>query len=273
MPKSLENIGAGAFYYNNNIKSIIYNDATQTLTIGNEAFCSCSSLEEIHFPEELVNLTSSGNAYNYCSSLKELTVPGKLKDGTITASMFSGMGWLEKLTIEEGIKTIETGAFSVGNLEEVNLPDSLTVIQDRVFSGATKLAKVNPTDERNVNFPKNIKRIGNQAFYNCVQLTGEVYIPDKLEYVGQYAFWRTKFTDIHTSVKPFYIAGGYNRNDMSFNTMWFRGEDDSETVEVDGKTYEWKTFFDNFGLVSSNIPKLYIDTAAKHLTSQTFSRQ
>ncbi|MDE7444101.1 MAG: leucine-rich repeat protein, partial [Lachnospiraceae bacterium] len=274
MPKNLENIGADAFYKNDKIKSIIFNDATQTLTIGAEAFRYCSSLEEIHFPEKLVDLTSGTNAYANCSSLKELIVPGGLKDGAITSGMFSGMQYLEKLTIEEGIKTIERGTFGVSDLVEVNLPDSLTAIPDELFRNAQKLAKINPIDERNGNLPKNVKRIEAFAFYNCKSLTGELYFPDKLEYVGEYAFYNTKFTDIHTSVKPLCFGRQYDSYlPRNLNTMWFRGEDDRDTVQVDGKTYGWQTFFDVYGPASGNLPKLYIETTVKHLTSQTYWKQ
>ena len=269
LPQGLKEIGSYAFRGDKNIRKVIFDDGETELTLGSQAFLDCASLEELHLPQELVDYTFDSRypPYSGCTSLRELTVPGKLRDGKVGDHMFNSIPNLEKLTIEEGITTIGRNAFLVTNLTEVNLPDSLKEIPDNMFNNAAKLVRINAKEGGSqINIPAGVERIGTYAFLNCYGLTGDLRLPDSLRNIGTNAVRQTGFTTIHTPVKPVCVQEAYNS--YSFDAIWFRGEDDRDTVVIDEKTYGWQTFFKEF--TQGCTPKLYIDDTAKHLTSQEF---
>jgi len=60
-------------------------------------------------------------------------------------------------------------------VEEIYLPDSITVIGSRAFSGLTSLKKfILPS------------KIGNSAFENCSMLTGRLVIPSNVKELPNY---------------------------------------------------------------------------------------
>ena len=64
-------------------------------------------------------------------------------------------------------------------VEEVVLPETITALPDRAFSGCRSL--------KTIVIPQSVKSIGAEAFYNCSSLT-EINLPANLEYIGNRAF-------------------------------------------------------------------------------------
>ncbi len=73
------------------------------------------------------------------------------------------------------------------SIESVEIPDSVTEIQDYAFAGNSNLSKVK--------LPKNLKIIGNNAFWNCPKLTS-IELPATLKKIGVYAFSATGLTSV-----------------------------------------------------------------------------
>jgi surface protein len=109
---------------------------------------------------------------------------------------------IKKVIIEPGITSIGTGAFDrCIELEEVVLPDTVTVIKACAFYHCYSLTSINI---------QNILRIERDAFYCCHELK-QISLPDTLEYIGSFAFSITglehlsipkKITSLENNVFP-----------------------------------------------------------------------
>ena len=67
-----------------------------------------------------------------------------------------------------------------GTTEKVVVPNSVTNIGERAFSGCISLTSVT--------IPNSVTSIGRGAFYNCTSLTS-VTIPNSVTSIGEYVFW------------------------------------------------------------------------------------
>jgi uncharacterized protein YpmB len=77
------------------------------------------------------------------------------------------------------VTTISENAFKGSNAVEINIPDSITKIEKSAFICAEKL--------KEVKFGKNVKQIGESAFFQCTSLE-EVILPDSLEVIDDATF-------------------------------------------------------------------------------------
>jgi len=64
-------------------------------------------------------------------------------------------------------------------LQQVQLPEGLTRLENAVFAGCQVLSAIQ--------LPNSLERIGNQAFYECAALQ-EIQLPKTVSYVGKSAF-------------------------------------------------------------------------------------
>ena len=89
------------------------------------------------------------------------------------------------LTVPESVKGENVTALSVGCFENstflttVNLPDTLTEIRERAFSGCSEL--------RGIKIPEGTQSIGAGAFRGCTSLEA-VYLPGSITRIGTDAF-------------------------------------------------------------------------------------
>ena len=131
----------------------------------------------------------------------------ELDDGTLEIQGYDNEDKIKKVEIPD---TIEGKKVSVLNLglfrsndvvEEIILPESLKVIEDQAFFGATALRKleingVETVDDqciyscpklKEVRFPEGLKELGEWAVVNCENLT-DIYLPSTLETIDEYNF-------------------------------------------------------------------------------------
>ena len=114
-----------------------------------------------------------------------VTDPSTGKTYSVTAIgeyAFSYIMPQQDLVIPEGITSIYSNAFLTNqyqvNLQSVKLPESLNEISSHAFEGHMKL-----TD---INMPKNLKIIGNSAFYGIG--IKELTLPEGITYIGNDVF-------------------------------------------------------------------------------------
>ena len=105
----------------------------------------------------------------------------KKENGIITDVTESDLNLLKTNPEEfwEGVSCIGEGAFYYLSLESIEIPDSVTRIEDGAFDYCDLLTTVK--------LPKQLKEIPEKAFYNCVALH-TVQMPENLEEIGENAF-------------------------------------------------------------------------------------
>ena len=112
-PSSIKRIESTAFFGCNSLTDInLYN--TNSVSIGESAFCGCSSLQKLVIPSSVTSIEKS--AFEGCSKLIELD-------------------------IKEGIKNIGDLAFSNCNIHTITIPNSIVTIGGGAFSGCHNLSK------------------------------------------------------------------------------------------------------------------------------------
>ena len=101
---------------------------------------------------------------------------------------------LKTIKFPETLEEIGKDAFSYCHaLEEITLPSALREIGKYCFYNCTSLS--NPA----LNFPEGITEIHEGTFQYCQKLAGEVSFPSSLRKIENFAFYSTRFTDIHFS--------------------------------------------------------------------------
>ena len=97
---------------------------------------------------------------------------------------------ISKINLPNSVTGIEEGAFkSCTRLTDINIPNSVTSIGERAFSGCTSL-----TD---INIPDAVKSIEPETFSGCTRLT-DINIPNSVTSIGYEAFdFCTRLTDIN----------------------------------------------------------------------------
>lgn len=82
-------------------------------------------------------------------------------------------------TIDGAEITVSGLAYGYENLDEIVIPDGVTVIDNYAFSGLENLTSIS--------LPNTLKRIEMYAFSNCPQLE-TINIPNSIEKIGRHAF-------------------------------------------------------------------------------------
>ena len=120
---------------------------------------------------------------------------------------------ISKINLPNSVTGIEEGAFkSCTSLTDINIPNSVTSIGERAFSGCTSLTDINIpnsvtsiewatfyscTSLTDINIPDAVKSIEPETFSGCTRLT-DINIPNSVTSIGYEAFYNcTRLTDIN----------------------------------------------------------------------------
>ncbi|MCH5246374.1 MAG: leucine-rich repeat domain-containing protein [Muribaculaceae bacterium] len=181
-------IGDEAFY-GSGITSI---DLTNVSKIGDYAFAYCPLFANL--PEDQRKLvipdgmTEIGNgAFYNCSNISSLEIPGSVE--IIGNKAFAGNVSLKELTLNEGLKIIGESAFDTEapdktpQLENVIIPGSVERIEDRAFCNQSKVSSLIFLGDDKLEY------IGDYAFYASTSSPiKSIYIPNSVTTIGAYAF-------------------------------------------------------------------------------------
>jgi len=168
MPNTVEVILKDAFYYSS-LDNITLSKSLKS--IGNGAFSMCRSLQQIIFPEGLVVI--GAEAFSYCTQLTEINLPNSLEE--LGEAVFDNCIKLESFTVGENNKNYtavdgvlfnkdvtEMVDFPTARSGAFKIPESVLVIDDEAFDGASKLTSVTMGNA--------VTEIGARAFRDCEQL-------------------------------------------------------------------------------------------------------
>lgn len=169
-------------------------------TIGNSAFANCVALESLTIPASVTTLGSK--------AFENLAIEIKFDDGSaiseIGAGAFSGYQG-ESIEIPASVKTLGASVFENSQLTSITVPNGVTSIGDKAFSGCSKLERIsifgnleslgasafaNCTLLDTIEFfgeDVKLTEIKERTFYNCSTLTS-IDLPDSVEKLGANAF-------------------------------------------------------------------------------------
>ena len=205
-PSSLQAIYSSAFRGCTNLKSITLPETLKV--IGDRAFADCTSLSSFIVPKT-VSAIGEG-VLSGCLTLTSIVVEEGNKTYTsqesnnvivdlenevllaatvnvsnppsvkcIGAYTFAKREDLQEVTLPEGLISIGQFAFADCSVHSINIPESVTYIDNNAFAGCKNLTSIV--------FPKGLEKISDECFAGCESI-GSIIIPENITSIGNYAF-------------------------------------------------------------------------------------
>lgn len=183
-PTSIVHLGADAFQGVDLFTSV---DLSNVTYCAGSAFAYCTKIEEAVLSSKITYVPSQ--IFFGCTNLKEVHIPASIT--RIQSQAFQQSG-LETITFEENsqLQTIGMGVFLHTPLRQIELPDSVTTIEDSAFAGLTKVGGTNDSVLESIKLPASLKTVGSFAFAGAH--FSELTLPEGLESVAEYAFYSTQ---------------------------------------------------------------------------------
>lgn len=193
IPSTVSSIGKYAFSGCVNLKSVIFEQDSQLVSIGEGAFENCSKLRDITLPNQVGVIYKS--AFSYCMSLEEITIPSSTL--IIDTSAFNHCINLKNLVISNGVKNIGDGAFEYcDELQTVTIPNSVTEFGTGVFASCNNLMEIIVESEN-----QSLKAIDGNLYnsdgktllqYAMGKTANSFIVPNNVEKIGEKAFSSSK---------------------------------------------------------------------------------
>ena len=174
IPSSVTKIESGAFRGCTALTSIVIPDSVTDME--EQVFTGCTVLSSVTLPANLKALKPL--IFFECPALKHLTIPASVE--SIENPFGTTGGVVESITFASGskLKTLKE-AFAHTSIKSIEIPDSVTTIDNSSFHSCIELASVK--------FPASLTSIGEAAFQNCFKLK-TIILPAKLTSIGKAAF-------------------------------------------------------------------------------------
>ena len=223
-PTSLQTLSQTAFSGCASLSKVKNLDATGITEIPSDCFSMCSKLEEIVLPANIskirfgafagsglktINLEDTkleelgDSAFNSCAALTQVTVPSTLKTLGQSVFMFSGITEVKNFA-GTSVSKIESTAFWYSSLIQIELPETLEIIDNLAFASCSELTRVGGLQNtkvtqivdsafsgcsklKNVIFPQTLLTLGGSAYSGCSALTS-VTFNSNLKTIGANAF-------------------------------------------------------------------------------------
>ena len=204
IPDGVTIIGENAFAGTHGLTTIVIPQSVTSISFC--AFTGCQDLASIIIPEGVVTIGDA--AFGACSSLTSITIPKTVTN--IGAPYQSGNAF-----------------YSCSNLSSIVVEDGNTVYDSRNGCNAIIETATNTllTGCRNTIIPKDITKIGSQAFSGCSGLTS-IIIPNGVTYISNVAF--SQCSDLTSVTIPESIT--------NINTQAFWHCDNLSMVKIGAKT-------------------------------------
>lgn len=186
IPEGVTRIPENCFDQCNRLKEVILPDSLEEIC--NNAFSGCMALERIYIPAKVTNI--GPQAFTYCMGLKEIEVSEDNQDySSYNKALYDKFqsvlvkypaGLTGEAVLSEDLFEIGEWAFEWCALSRIEIPDGVTKIGSRAFSGCFRAEEII--------LPETVTRIGDQAFFGCGGLK-ELVIPDGVMIIERSAFY------------------------------------------------------------------------------------
>ncbi len=194
IPASVEDIGYTPFYGCDGIDGFVVDPANEDYdsrdncnavirTYTNELKFGCKNST---IPNTVTSIAE--DAFNRCTGLTSITIPSAVTFIGGYAFWFTG---LTSITIPSSVGLIGVNPFGgCAALTEIVVESGNLVYDSRNGCNAIIKTERNEiiTGCQNTVIPNDVTRIGDDAFYFCSTLSGELVIPEQITSIGEYAF-------------------------------------------------------------------------------------
>lgn len=221
IPDSVTEIGKYAFGWCSHLTYV--NIPNSVITIGDSAFNGCFNLRDINIPDSVTDI--GNNAFSSCDSLTNVSIPSSVT--SIGANPFESCKNLMSIEVDENNpsylsidgalfdKSAKTLIGSPTGRKYYSIPNGVTTIGDDAFYGETLTS---------VNIPDSVTEINNGAFSYCPSLT-DIYYSGSAEQwqtinIGENNAALTSATIHYNSTMPEYdtiLASGACGDNLSWN--------------------------------------------------------
>ena len=233
-------IGNYTFANNNNLKKVVFQDASDLTYVGSYAFNGDNKAQftDEGNTDERETLDLSGVAkmgeyafYN-CDGIEGVELSGNIiavetkeEGGTedinnkIPNYAFGSCNALTSITVPQGIKIIGTAAFAgCTQASSITLPDSLVTIGDRAFACSIDGDNNQLTA---LTIPENVVTIGASAFYGYTELATVTVESTKLQQPGDAAFGNSAVNAYATTTTITDAESGITYEDVTVGTQFY----------------------------------------------------
>ena len=156
---------------------------------------------------------------------------------------------ISKINLPNSVTGIEEGAFkSCTRLTDINIPNSVTSIEWATFENCTGLTSIN--------IPGSVTTIGSNAFYDCTSLT-DINIPNSVTSIGEQAFYNCdnlKSVYMNASTPPFIGSQAFHNISKDLTIYIPRGS----------YTAYWLSYWGNYNLVEYDPTDIQGVTTSAH---------
>ncbi len=276
LPVSLKRVSEALFMNCKNLEDITI--PSGSVAIEDAAFLHCENLSSVIFEEDSQLLSIGEGAFGHCKSLKNITLPETLNS---IGFMALGKTLIKNLFIPKATVNLEEGAFADGSLESISIDENNPVyksVDDVVFSADGKTLFAYPTANQDENYivPQGIESICSYAFYHCKNLK-TISLPNELKRIGDSAFQGSGLTEINlpyglTTVGDGVFSGCDNLTELSYpdsvtsigNASFYAKNLKKITLSKGIKTYV-------FGALASNLELIEIPDGAETIEAYAFN--
>lgn len=151
LPSTLRSIGYAAFYDCQSLSALALPASIQTL--GYRLFWNCDSLKTISIPEGIDHLGIE--MFAQCSNLETVQLPGSIKK--IDNYAFAGCGKLKNFQMPAGVTQLGAGAFQdCQQIKRLALPQGVTQILTSTFENCGTIQ---------IQIPDSVTQIQDEAFF------------------------------------------------------------------------------------------------------------
>ena len=210
LPDGLVTIGEGAFGNCTGITGVLtMPDSVET--IGSRAFYKCTGLTGLEITGTALQSIGSEAFYNCTGLTGDLAIPDSC--GNIGYNAFYG-SYQSGGLLTVGAQTIEAYAFKKTNFTGVILADGVQTVEKEVFKECKALTSLRIETTKPLT-------IGEDAFFGCTALTGDLTVPANTVSIAEYAFYDAYQTGAGTLDLAMETVDGSFRG-TSFTTLILR---------------------------------------------------
>lgn len=239
IPKTVTKIGTAAFSYCNQLKSVEFAEGIQLEKLSHGMFAKDVNLTGISIPDSVKELDNM--VFYSCSKLSSVTMNSVERIGS---GAFEGCTALEQITLPSALVTIGDMAFYNSGLKNVEIPDSVTDIQDddgNTVYGLGFASFNSCTSLESVKIGSGVGVIPSASFGYCISLK-EIYIPLSVKEVQGAYYDNSAFIFGHA----FYYC-------TALTDVYFEGDEEQwKDIKIDTKNlYASGVTMDNTAIIDA----------------------